>query len=115
MTQKSSPFRSLTQAFDVVRLLGPLLPRVASKDRPLADQLRRAAQSAALNLAESRGHRGGNERLCRERALGSTYEVMACLEIARSWGYLPTAAADEALRESDRLAGMTYRLLHPKR
>ena len=94
--------------------IAPLVGRIAEHDRSLSDQLRRAAQSVTLNLAESTGHRAGNRRLRLESALGSTYETRAALRVARTWGYLPAEQTDPALTLADRVAAMTYRLLHPR-
>jgi len=80
--------------------------RRGKHDRSLAHQLRRAAQSVTLNLAESAGHHGGNRRLRNESALGSAYETWACLRIARSWGYIATNSAGDALAIVDRVAAM---------
>jgi len=68
----------------------------------LADQLRRAAYSAALNIAEGSGRRGSREyRKFLDFAKGSLDEIDAILEIARDLGYLElsTFARLEARRE----------------
>ncbi len=55
----------------------------------LADQLRRAAHGAALNIAEGAGRRGSREyRRFLDTAQASLDEVEAILEIARDLGYL---------------------------
>jgi four helix bundle protein len=52
----------------------------------LADQLRRAAASVALNYAEGYGKTSLNEqRRFFSIAKGSAYEVAAILDIAREW------------------------------
>ncbi|KPK16325.1 MAG: hypothetical protein AMJ62_05820, partial [Myxococcales bacterium SG8_38] len=43
------------RAREVVRELGPMLRLIRARDKPLAEQLRRAAQSVVLNIAEARG------------------------------------------------------------
>ena len=88
---------------------------IGKHDRPLKDQLRRAAQSVALNLAESTGHQSGNRRLRLESALGSTYETRACLHIAARWGYVDVDRAHHAIGLTDSIAAITYRLLNPSR
>lgn len=115
MTHTNQPLRALELSHDMLDAIAPLLGRVGQHDRSLADQLRRAAQSVTLNLAESAGHRAGNRRLRLESALGSAYETRACLRIARSWGYVAADAADAALGLVDRVGAMTYRLLHARR
>ncbi len=67
-----------------VRVIGE---RVGRHDRNLLDQLRRAASSVPLNLAESDGVQGGNRRQRRLTALGSAREVGACLDVAEALGY----------------------------
>ena len=115
MTQTNQPLRALDISHHMLEVIAPLLDRIGQHDRSLADQLRRAAQSVTLNLAESAGHRRGNRRLRLESALGSAYETRACIRIARTWGYVSADAADAALGLVDRVAAMTYRLLHPRR
>jgi four helix bundle protein len=95
--------------------LGPLVRRIAEQDRSLADQLRRAAQSMALNLGEAAGSRAGNRRARLESALGSTQESRVALRIAAAWGYVPADAANQADAMLDRVAAMTWRWLHPRR
>jgi len=61
----------------------------------LADQLRRAAYGAALNIAEGSGRRGTRDyRRYLDTARASLTEVEAILEIAAELGYLqPTTRA----------------------
>ena len=81
-----------------VRAPAELLRR---RDASLADQLRRAATSLHLNLAE------GNRRAGKDRghlfrvALGSASEVQACLEAAEALGYLAANAVEGALSTAD--------------
>lgn len=53
----------------------------------LAEQLRRAALSVALNIAESTERRGADAAHFVRIALGSLVEVVACLRIAQQHGY----------------------------
>jgi four helix bundle protein len=58
----------------------------------LADQLRRAAHSVPLNIAEGASRKGPREfRRFLDTARGSLCEVQTALEIARSMEYLPEA------------------------
>jgi len=105
----------LPVAHELISVIAPLTHPIGLRDRALVDQLRRAAQSIALNLAESTGHRAGNRRMRFESALGSVYETRAILHIAANWGYVEAAEVEPALALADRVAAMTWRLLNPKR
>jgi len=104
-------------AFDVydcslslIRTLVPLLQRLVACDAKLADQLRRAAQSVALNIAEA-NRRTGKDRRNRFRiALGSAAEVASCVDVAVALGYTGEADHADAYALVDRVRAMTYRL-----
>ena len=51
------------RARKVVRELVPVLHTIRDYDKSLADQLKRAAQSVVLNIAEARGNDAGNAGL----------------------------------------------------
>lgn len=110
MSQPNQPFQALSLAYDLVEALSSVIPAVRKHDRHLADQLRRAASSVALNLAESTGNRDGNRRLRIETAFGSAQETKAALHIARCWGYVDAAAAQRAFELADRVAQMCWKL-----
>ena len=114
MSQPIPTFQALNLSYDLIAALPRVLKAVARHDRPLADQLRRAAQSVVLNLAESGGHDGGNRRLRYQSAFGSAQETKAALHIARCLGYVDAADADRAFRLADRVAGACWRMLHKR-
>ncbi len=100
--------KPLDAQFVVIDLVGHLRPIVSQCEASLADQLRRAANSTALNIAEADG-RTGRDRANRFRiARGSALEVRAAVRLAVAWGYVAEAEAAEALL--DRLAAMLWRL-----
>jgi four helix bundle protein len=95
-------------ALGVVRGLGPLVESLRRQDRDLADQLRRAAASVVLNLAEGSGRRGLDRMHCYRIAQGSAREVRAALEVAQALGLLESSADVEALL--DRVLAMLWRM-----
>jgi four helix bundle protein len=105
-------FQVLEAAHQMVRELRPVVQAMARMDKPLADQLRRAASSVPLNIAEGNG-RAGNDRLHHFRiAAGSAREVRAALHVAEGWGHIEAAATAPALTEVDRILAMLWRLSH---
>ena len=74
-------------AIQLCRHCVPFIAKIGEHDRNLADQLRRAVTSIALNIAESDGQSGGHRRQRRLTALGSAREVHACLEIGEALAY----------------------------
>ena len=65
---------------------------IGLQDVDLARQLRRAAASVPLNLAEGAGVFGGHRRQRYLTALGSAREVLAVLETGHMMGYCDTVA-----------------------
>ena len=99
-----------TVALEAIHKLRPVVEKVRRRDRDLADQLRRAASSVVLNLAEGRGARGGNRRLRFETALGSATEASSALEVAVAWGYVAAEDIVEADAQLDRARALLWRL-----
>jgi four helix bundle protein len=95
-------------ALDTVQSLAPAVKEITAQDPDLGRQLRRAASSIVLNIAEGSGPRNGNSRLRFRSAFGSTKETMAALELAAAWGYVERDGA--ALGALDRIAATLYRL-----
>jgi four helix bundle protein len=77
-----------TVSLQLCRDCVPIISAIARHDRNLADQLRRAVTSVALNIAESDGQAGGNRKQRRLTALGSVREVSACIEIGVALSYV---------------------------
>lgn len=79
----------------------------------LAEQIRRAALSVVLNIAESTERRGPQDAARFIRiALGSLVEVVACLRIAEKSGY---AISPQLLNQTRREYETLYRQLHAYR
>jgi four helix bundle protein len=81
-------FEAEEVAIQMIEALRPLVPRIRARDRALADQLTRAASSAALNIGEGNHSDPGNRRARFFTAAGSANEARLALRIAVSWGIL---------------------------
>ena len=111
-------------ALQFVASVRSVVEAVARCDANLADQLRRAVTSAALNTAEA-GRREGRDRGHRARIAGAecaeaiaaaeAQEVKAALRVAVAWGYVAPPALADALGFADRLQAILWRLGHPRR
>jgi len=73
---------------DAIEDIRPMLRSIERHDRDLASQLRRAASSVVLNLAEGSGSSGGVRTQRYRTSLGSARETMACLLVAQRFGYV---------------------------
>ncbi|MGH7295406.1 MAG: four helix bundle protein [Polyangiaceae bacterium] len=73
---------------EVIATMRPLVAAIERHDRDLACQLRRAASSVVLNLAEGSGSFGGVRRQRYRTALGSAREAWSCLLVAEAAGYV---------------------------
>ncbi|MBW2507021.1 MAG: four helix bundle protein [Deltaproteobacteria bacterium] len=96
------------RAREIVRELAPVVVLIRQQDAKLGDQLRRAAQSVVLNIAEGRGNDAGNARLRFATACGSAKEVRAALGVASDWGYVEPRAVEPLDRRLDRVCAITW-------
>ena len=96
------------RARKVVRELVPLLQTIRECDKSLADQLKRAAQSVVLNIAEARGNDAGNARARFSTACGSAKEVRAALNLASDWAYIETHMATHLDERLDEVCAITW-------
>jgi four helix bundle protein len=87
---------------------------IARHDRDLADQIRRAASSTALNLAEGAKRTGKDQTHHYRIATGSAAEVRTALLVGAAWGHLDAErhAALEPLL--DRQAAILHRIAYPR-
>jgi len=92
----------------VVRELAPVLQTIRDCDKSLADQLKRAAQSLVLNIAEGRGSDPGNARARFSTACGSAKEVRAALNVASDWGYIESTTAAHLDEKLDEVCAITW-------
>ena len=77
---------------------------IGRKDPDLARQLRRAAASVPLNIAEGSGSLGGNRRARYADALGSARETRAWLDVAAAMRCIHEPEPD-VLRRLDHVIG----------
>ena len=98
------------EVLEMLRELRPVLAELERRDPDLARQLRRAAPSVALNLAEGMYSRGGNRLVRYHSALGSAREVLACMEVALALGHIRVVEA-ALLGRLNRVIGTLVRLV----
>ncbi len=96
--------RSIAYAVEIYRITGNF-PK--EELYGLTSQIRRAAISIALNIAEGSGNSSEKEfKRFLEIALRSDYEVMACLEIALRMKFCNQEAFTHLTAEADEIAAM---------
>jgi four helix bundle protein len=100
-------FEVMEVALEMVRAVAWIIGGVQGD---LAGQLRRAASSVPLNIAEG-NRRGGRDRMYHFRvAAGSCDETRAALRVAVAWGDVGARDVAPALALADRVLAMLYRL-----
>ena len=99
-------------ALDMIRSVQPLMASIARHDRSLAVQIRRAASSVALNIAEAEYSDPGTKRSRFHTAAGSAAETRSALRVAACWRYIDESRADESLLLLDRVLRMLWPLTH---
>ena len=108
--EQRSPFVVLELTLTAIADMAPLVTRIRRSDRDLADQIRRAASSVALNIGEGNPSDDGDRRARFATAAGSNAEVRAALRVAVAWGYLRAEDVTPIDALLDRIAGTLYRL-----
>ena len=111
-------------SLEMIEHVRPLMGRVANHDRAasrgaqpdnagaLADQLRRAASSVPLNIAEGSASHAGNKKARYRTAAGSAAEVGAALDVAVAWRFVTKEEAEPVREDLDRIGAMLWRLTH---
>jgi len=102
--------RRAPSSLSVIRKLRLVVGEIERFDSDLAKQLRRAASSVSLNLAEGSGSQGRNRNARYFYALGSAREVRACVHVAVAWGYIDNVDA-KMLDEIERIVATLIRLI----
>ena len=99
-------------ALEFAHQLAPTLVALRRKDRSLEDQLRRAAASTVLNIAEGDGKSSLRDQArFFEIARGSCREAHAALRLASVWGYLDDAEVAELDALADRVCALLSKLI----
>jgi four helix bundle protein len=97
-TEKATMLRIHDDMLDAIATMSPMTRAIERRDPDLARQLRRAASSVALSVAEGSGS-FGRVRLQRYRtALGSARETCSCLRVARRGGTSKRCRPPSSLR-----------------
>ncbi len=102
-------------SLDALRGLRAPIAAVRRHDADLCKQLRKAATSVSLNIAEGRRRRGGDKSHLWRVASGSADEIIAALLAAEALGYLEMEGLEDTLEKLDRVQAMLWRLIHPRR
>lgn len=105
-------FDAYTVALELITALRAPLSTLQRCNRPLAGQLRRAAESVALNIGEGARRCGRDREHFYRIAAGSAAEVRAGLDVACAWGHLNAATITPARALLDRELAMLWRLTH---
>jgi four helix bundle protein len=73
----------------------------------LTSQMRRAASSIVLNIAEGAGNTGNREFMrFLNFSMRSGYECIACCDLAKNVGALEASVAEELTQEADEIIAM---------
>jgi four helix bundle protein len=101
-------------AVEMCRDAGEAARAIEKCDGDLARQLRRAATSVVLNIAEGSGSFGGNRKLRYHTALGSAHEVVGCYDAAEAMRYVEPVEG-EIRGRLDAIVGTLIKVLRLRR
>jgi len=104
------PYELEELSLELIEALVPLMPRIKQRDKSLEDQLRRAASSVGLNVAEAAGSDPGNKRARFFTAAGSARETQHALRQAIAWRHVNARDAERALTLVRRIVAILWRV-----
>jgi four helix bundle protein len=110
--EEASMFIALQVSIEVVQALRDVVSQLATRDSTLADQIRRAASSAVLNIAEGAKRAGKDQAHHYRIAAGSAAEVRAAIAVGAAWGYFDAASYATLEALFDRQAALLHRIAH---
>ena len=102
----------LEKLVKMVRVVHGVAGKVARHDRDMAQQLKRAATSAALNASEGLHAKAGKRRSRLEDSVNSARETMMALRLAEACEYLPAGEATSAAQQVDEVIAMLWTLTY---
>src|SRR5579863_663267 len=94
---------------DAIRSMRGLFAAIERRDPDLGRQLRRAAASVALNVAEGSGSFGRMRTARYRTALGSARETLSCLKVAEAFGYVEVVP-ERLIASMNRVVGTLVRV-----
>ena len=97
---------------EVVRVVHQLAAKVAQHDRDMAQQMKRACTSAALNASEGVHAKAGKRRSRLEDAVNSARETLMALRLAGACGYLSKTEAAVAGQAVDEVIAVLWTLAY---
>src|ERR1041384_7539805 len=97
-------------SIELIGKLRPLIPRIKSRDKSLADQIQRAASSIALNIGEAAYSDPGNRRARFHTAAGSAGETRAAVRSAVAWGIIARVDGAPAIALLERIVPLLWKL-----
>ena len=104
--------RVVDTAVDVVRDVAGAVHGVRGRHADLVDQLLRASESVALNLAEGAGRTGRDKPYHYGVAYASAGEAVTAIRLLAACRALDPGAASDLQRRLDQVRAISWRLIH---